>query len=85
MNRSLLPRTMPQILVLFPSTWTIKLTTILTECLFFGGGAPSSVKDIGAPPTTARRAKRENGGLGEDPPGSPIGLASFGPSSPSHG
>jgi hypothetical protein len=25
----------------------------------------------GALPTTARRAKRENGGLGEDPPGSP--------------
>jgi hypothetical protein len=24
----------------------------------------------GAVPTTARRAKRENGGLGEDPPGS---------------
>jgi hypothetical protein len=23
-------------------------------------------------PTTARRAKRENGGLGEDPPGSPM-------------
>jgi hypothetical protein len=26
----------------------------------------------GALPTTARRAKRENGGLGEDPPGSTI-------------
>jgi hypothetical protein len=26
----------------------------------------------GAPPTTAGRAKRENGGLGEDPPGSPM-------------
>jgi hypothetical protein len=25
-----------------------------------------------APPTRARRAKRENGGLGEDPPGSPM-------------
>jgi hypothetical protein len=24
------------------------------------------------PPTTARRAKRENGGLGEDPPGGTI-------------
>jgi hypothetical protein len=26
----------------------------------------------GTLPTTARRAKRENGGLGEDPPGSPM-------------
>jgi hypothetical protein len=26
----------------------------------------------GALPTTARRAKRENGGLGEDPPGSTV-------------
>jgi hypothetical protein len=25
---------------------------------------------MGALPVTARRAKRENGGLGEDPPGS---------------
>jgi hypothetical protein len=24
---------------------------------------------MGAPPVTARRAKRENGGLGEEPPG----------------
>ena len=28
----------------------------------------------GALPVTARRAKRENGGLGEDPPGSTINL-----------
>ena len=28
-------------------------------------------------PTTARRAKRENGGLGEDPPGSPMSHLSY--------
>jgi hypothetical protein len=29
-----------------------------------------SLESDGAVPVTARRAKRENGGLGEDPPGS---------------
>jgi hypothetical protein len=28
-------------------------------------------------PTTARRAKRENGGLGEDPPGSPMSNVTY--------
>jgi hypothetical protein len=32
-----------------------------------------------APSVTARRAKRENGGLGEDPPGSPMTLSPRGP------
>ena len=31
-----------------------------------------SQSTYGAVPVTARRAKRENGGLGEDPPGSPM-------------
>jgi hypothetical protein len=40
----------------------------------------SLVDSDGAVPVTVRRAKQENGGLGEDPPGSPrpLGLASLG-------
>jgi hypothetical protein len=34
------------------------------------GWGEFSLDSDGADPVTARRAKRENGGMGEDPPGS---------------